>query len=178
MPSKPELHVWDSCCVLGILNGEKDKLAALLSQTRFFEEGSAILGIPAVVISELVELSDGTPAHDRVNEFLDNTYVETLQATKDVALLSGKLQHRFDSRRMPELKANAIKAGVPSNQVIRLKRADSDVLASALHYKAKRLTTYDPFLIYLGHEFITPEYGVTIGPPEAEFLPFPDITDK
>jgi hypothetical protein len=66
---------------------------------------------------------------------------------------------------------------VPNNQVIRLKRADSDVLASALHYKAKRLTTYDPFLIHIGREYITPEYGLIIGPPDAEFLPFPDTPE-
>lgn len=44
--SRPTLDVWDSCCLIGILNGEKDKLPALLAQTRFFETGAAVLGLP------------------------------------------------------------------------------------------------------------------------------------
>jgi hypothetical protein len=174
MPTKPELDVWDSCCLTGILNAEKDKLPALLSQTRRFEQGEAILGIPIVTISEVGTLSDGTPAQPMIEKFLQNPYVETLLATPEVGFLSGKLQHRFDSRRLPELREDAIKAGVPKNQVVRLKLADAEVLATALHYKAKRLTTYDPFLIFIGEKYITPETGLIIGPPDSEFLPFPE----
>jgi hypothetical protein len=174
MPTKPDLEVWDSCCLTGILNNEKDKVPALLSRTRSFEQGEAILGIPIVVIGEVVALSDGTPAKDKVERFLQNPYVETLESTREVGILCGELQYRFDSRRLPELKAEAIKAGVPNNQVIRLRHADSEVLATALHYKAKKLTTYDPFLIFIGAKYITGETGLVIGPPDTEFLPFPD----
>ncbi len=67
MPSrKPTLDVWDSCCLIGILNGEKDKLPALLAQTRFFETGAAILGLPIAVLDEVVTLADGTSAEDKV----------------------------------------------------------------------------------------------------------------
>jgi hypothetical protein len=73
MPSsKPTLDVWDSCCIIGILNGERDKLPALLSQTRFFESGGAHLGIPIAAISEIVTLSDGSPAEEKVRAFIDN----------------------------------------------------------------------------------------------------------
>src|SRR5215469_12992757 len=109
MPSsKPELDVWDSCCFLGVLNNEKDKLPALLSQTQKFENGSAVLGIPSVVISETVTLSDGTSAEEPVRKFLDNPYVVPLQATQEVAITSSRLQFRFDTKRMPDLKAKAI----------------------------------------------------------------------
>ncbi len=171
-PAKPELDVWDSCCLIGVLNREQDKLPALLAQTQFFETGKAILGIPTTAVTEVVTLSDGTSAEAKLQEFLDNHYVELLQPTLEVSLMSGKLQFRFDSKRMPELKAKAIAAGVPSDQCNRLKSRDSEILATALVYKAQRLTTYDPFLIFLGKEYITPETGLVIGPPDSSWLNF------
>lgn len=174
MPSnKPALDVWDSCCLIGILNGEKDKLPALLSQTQKFEEGNAILGIPSTAVSEVVTLSDGSSAEEKVTQFLDNPYVELLQSTREVATLSSRLQFRFDCKRMPELKSKAVAAGVPSDNANRLSRADSDILASALVYKASRLTTYDPFLRFIGKKYITPETGLVIDLPDTSFLPFP-----
>ena len=172
MPSsKPTLDVWDSCCLLGVLNGEKDKLPALLSQTQEFETGSAVLGIPSVVVSETVTLSDGTSAEEKMTKFLDNPYVVPLQATQEVAMKSSQLQFRFDSRRMPELREKAIVAGVPKDKASRLTRADSDIIATALVYKAERLTTYDPFLIFIGEQYITPDAGLVIGLPDTSWLP-------
>jgi len=104
MPSsKPALDVWDSCCLLGLLNDEQDKLPALLSQAQKFENGTAVLGIPSTVVSEIVTLSDGTSAEEKMKQFLDNPYVVPLQATQEVAVMSSRLQFRFDSKRMPEL---------------------------------------------------------------------------
>lgn len=161
MPSsKPALDVWDSCCLLGLLNSEQDKLSALLSQTQKFEDGIAVLGIPSVVISETVTLSDGTSAKEKMRNFLDNPYVVPLQATQEVAIMSSSLQYRFESRRMPDLREKAIAVGVPKDQANKLTRADSDILATALVYKASRLTTYDPFLLFIGKEYITPETGL------------------
>jgi hypothetical protein len=172
MPSsKPALDVWDTCCLLGVLNGEKDKLPALLSQTRKFEDGSAVLGIPIVVVSEVVTLSDGTPAEEKMTKFLDNPYVVPLQPTQEVGVQSGRLQYRFDSKRMPDLRERAIAAGVPKDQANRLTRADADILATAIFYKAARLTTYDPFLIFIGKEYITPETGLVIDVPDTSLLP-------
>lgn len=178
--SKPVLDVWDSCCFLGVLNNEKDKLPALLSQTQKFENGSAVLGIPSVVISETVTLSDGTSAEEPVRKFLDNSYVVPLQATQEVAMMSSRLQFRFDTKRMPDLKAKAIAAGVPKDNASKLKRADADVLATALVYKAARLTTYDPFLLFIGKEYITPEKGLIIDTPDTSLLPleYPDTSQK
>ena len=83
------------------------------------------------------------------------------------------MRYRFDSKRMLELKAKAIAAGVPPEQANKLGVKDSEILATALVYKADRLTTYDPFLIFLGKEYITPETGLIIGPPDSSLLPFP-----
>jgi hypothetical protein len=63
---------------------------------------------------------------------------------------------------MPELREKAIAAGVPKDNANKLKRADADVLATALVYKAVRLTTYDPFLLFIGKEYITPETGLVV----------------
>jgi hypothetical protein len=173
MPSsKPALDVWDSCCLLGVLNGEKDKLPALLSQTKKFEDGIAVLGIPSVVVSETVTLSDGTSAEEKMSKFLDNPYVIPLQATREVATLSSRLQFRFDTKRLLDLRTKAIAAGVPKDNANKLKRADADVLATALVYKAARLTTYDPFLLFIGKEYITPETGLVIDLPDTSLLPF------
>jgi hypothetical protein len=173
---KPELDVWDSCCLIGILNNEQDKVPALLAQTQYFETGKALLGIPSTVVSEVVTLGDGSPAEQKLNAFLDNLYVELLLPTKNVSIRSSNLQYRFDSKRMPELKTKAIAASVPSNQANRLGSRDSEILATALEYKAKRLTTYDPFLCFLGKEYITPETGLIIGPPDSSWLPFEQQT--
>jgi hypothetical protein len=153
------------------LNKEKDKLAALLSQMQKFDDGTAVLGIPSVVVSETVTLSDGTAAEERVIKFLDNPYVVTLQATQEVALKSSHLQFRFDTKRMPELREKAIAAGLPKDNANKLKRADADVLATALVYKAARLTTYDPFLLFIGKEYITPETGLVVDLPDTSWLP-------
>lgn len=176
-PAKPDLDVWDSCCLIGVLNKEQDKLPALLSQTQYFETGKAILGLPSAAVSEIVTLSDGSPAGPKVKEFLDNSYVELLQPTLDVSVKSSNLQYRFDSKRMPELKTKAIAAGVPNNQANRLGSRDSEILATALVYKAQRLTTYDPFLIFLGKEYITPETGLVIGPPDSSWLNFDHVPE-
>ena len=171
-PAKPDLDVWDSCPIIGVLNKESDKLPALLAQTQYFETGKAILGIPSAAVTEIVTLSNGSPAGPKVKEFLDNSYVELLQPTVEVSMKSSELQYRFDSRRLPELKTKAIAAGVPPDQANRLKSRDSEILATALVYKAQRLTTYDPFLCFLGKEYITPETGLIIGPPDSSLLPF------
>ena len=176
MPSdkfkKPDLDVWDSCLIIGILNKESDKLPALLSQTQYFESGKAILGIPSAAVTEIVTLSDGSAAGPKVKEFLDNSYVELLQPNVEVSMKSSELQFRFDSRRMPELKTKAIAAGVPPDQANRLKSRDSEILATALVYKAQRLTTYDPFLRFLGEAYIKSETGLVIGLPDSSWLDF------
>jgi hypothetical protein len=175
MPSsKPALDVWDSCCLIGILNNEKDKLPALLSQTQRFENGEAILGIPSAVVSEIVALSDGTPAAERVREFLDNPYVLLLEPTRNILFKSSELQYRFHSTRMPDLKTKAIAAGVPKNNAARLGSRDSEILATALELKARRLTTYDPFLLFIGKEYIKPETGLTVDLPDSSWLDFPN----
>jgi hypothetical protein len=154
------------------LNGEKDKLPALLSQTQKFEDGIAVLGIPSVVVSEIVTLSDGTSAEEKMRKFLDNPYVVPLQTTQEVATLSSRLQYRFDTKRLSGLRAKAIEAGVPKDNANKLKRADADVLATALVYNAERLTTYDPFLLFIGREYITPETSLVIDLPDTSLLPF------
>jgi len=107
-----------------------------------------------------VTLSDGTSAEEKMSKFLDNPYVVPLQATQEVAMTSSRLQFRFDSKRMPELRDKAIAAGVPKDNASKLRRADADVLATALVYKAARLTTYDPLLLFIGKTYITPETGL------------------
>jgi hypothetical protein len=97
--------------------------------------------------------------------------VVPLQATQEVAMMSSRLQFRFDTKRMPELRAKAIAANVPKDNATKLKRADADVLATALVYKATRLTTYDPFLLFLGKEYIGPETGLLIDLPDTSWLP-------
>jgi hypothetical protein len=175
MPSsKPTLDVWDSCCLIGILNAEKDKLPALLAQTQRFESNEAILGIPSAVVSEIVTLSDGSSAEKKVKAYLDNPYVLLLLPTLEVSTKSAALQFRFDSRRMPELKNKAIAAGVPKDNSGRLGSRDSEILATALEFKAVRLTTYDPFLIFIGKEYITPETGLIVDLPDSSWLPFVD----
>lgn len=172
MPSNPQLDVWDSCCLLGVLNNEQDKVPALLAQMPKFESGSAVLGIPSVVISEVVTLADGSPAEGPIKSFLSNPFVQILAPTVEVHFLSAHLQYRFDSRRLPELKEKAIAAGCSPDQATRLRSKDAEILATALHYKADRLTSYDPFLRFLGEEYITKESGLVIGIPGTSFLPF------
>jgi predicted nucleic acid-binding protein len=171
MPNKPELDVWDSCCLIGVLNGEKDKVPALLAQMPKYESGDAVLGVPNGVISEVVTLADGSSAAEPLKRFLANSYIQTLTPTVEVSILSGQLQHRFNSKRMPDLKTKAIAAGCSKDQAVRLRSKDADILATAMHYKAARLTTYDPFLRFLGQEFITKETGLVIDIPQTSFLP-------
>lgn len=171
MPNKPDLDVWDSCCLIGVLNGEKDKVPALLAQMPRYESGEAVLGVPNGVISEVVTLAHGSSAAEPVKRFLANSYIQTLTPTVEVSILSGQLQHRFNSQRMPDLKARALAAGCSKDQAIRLRSKDADVLATALHYKAARLITYDPFLRFLGREFITKEAGVVVDIPQTSYLP-------
>jgi hypothetical protein len=108
MPNKPDLDVWDSCCLIGVLNGEKDKVPALLAQMPKYESGEAVLGVPNGVISEVVALADGSSAAEPLKRFLANPYIQTLTPTVEVSILSDQLQHRFDSRRVPDLKGKAI----------------------------------------------------------------------
>jgi len=77
---------------------------------------------------------------------------------------------------MPDLKTKAIAAGVPKNNAVRLGSRDSEILATALELKARRLTTYDPFLLFLGKEYIKPETGLTVDLPDSSWLDFPNAT--
>jgi hypothetical protein len=47
-----------------------------------------------------------------------------------------------------------------------------------LHYKVARLTTYDPFLQFLGQEYITKETGLVIDIPQTSFLPMDFPVEK
>ncbi len=175
MPSsKPKLDVWDSVCIIGILNGEQDKLPVLLAQTRFFETGAAMLGLPIAALDEVVTLSDGTSAEQKVREFLANPYVLPLHPNLEISFMSKSLRMRFDSKTMRELCDKAVAAGVPRDQSKKLRVKDSEILASALFYQADRLTTYDPFLRFLGREYLEKETGLVIDLPTSPFLPFPD----
>jgi hypothetical protein len=79
---------------------------------------------------------------------------------------------------MPDLRVKAIAAGCSKNQALRLRSKDADILATALHYKAARLTTYDPFLRFLGQEYITKETGLVIDIPPTSFLPLDFPVEK
>ena len=59
-------------------------------------------------------------------------------------------------------------------QAKKLGKKDSEILATAIFYKADRLTTYDPFLIFLGKEYLEKENGIVIAQPMSTYLPFPD----
>jgi hypothetical protein len=172
--SKPLLDVWDSCCLIGILNAEQDKLPALLAQTRLFETGAALLGLPIAVLDEVVTLSDGTSAEQKVRAFLSNPYVLPLHSNVEVSFKSKSLRMRFDGKVIPDLYDRAVAAGVPKDQAKKLGVKDSEILGSALFYQADRLTTYDPFLLFIGHEFVEKETGLVIERPRSPFLPFPD----
>src|ERR1039458_1783646 len=119
MPNKPELDVWDSCCLIAVLNSEQDKVPALLAQIQRYESGEAVLGVPNADISEVVRLADGSPASDPLRRFLANPYIELLTPTVEVGLLSGQLQYRFDSRNSSELKEKAVAAGCSNDQADR-----------------------------------------------------------
>ena len=87
MPTdKPDLDVWDSCCLIGILNKEKDKMPGLLAQQQYFESGKALLGIPMTAVTEVVTLADGTPAEKAVKQFLENRYILLLQPTLEISI--------------------------------------------------------------------------------------------
>jgi hypothetical protein len=175
MPSsgKPELDVWDSCCLIGLLNNELDKVPALLAQTPLFETGKAKLGLPIAVLDEVVTLADGSSAETKLRQFLDNPYVLRLQSNEEVSFLAKNLRMRFDGNRDPKVTAKALLAGVPKDQTKKLGMKDSEILATAIFYKANRLTTYDPFLIFLGECYIQKEEGMIIAKPLSPFLDFP-----
>ncbi len=176
--SKPTLDVWDSCCLIGILNGEKDKLAALLAQTRFFETGAAMLGLPIAALDEVIILSDGTSAEEKVRAFLLNPYVLPLHPNLEISFKSKNLRIRFDVKNLPELHDKAVAAGVPKDQAKKLRVKDSEILATALFYEATRLTTFDPFLLFLAHEYIEKETGLIVDRPASPFLPFPEEEER
>ena len=172
MPSKtPNLFVWDTCCLFGLFNDERDKLPGLRYEISECEAGRAYIGVPTAAIGEVVRLNDGQPADKVLEAFLDNRFVQQLNNTREIGLLTSKLQYRFDLRAKPELLAKALDFGCPTDQK-RLKVKDAEILATAIAYKATRLTTYDPLLCFLGREFIEPEYGLVVGMPDSAFLPF------
>ena len=171
--NKPELDVWDSCCLIGLFNNEPDKVPALLAQTPLFETGKAKLGLPIAVLDEVVTLPDGSSAETKLRQFLDNSYVLRLQANEEVSFLAKNLRMRFDGQRAPDVMAKALLAGVPRDQAKKLGMKDSEILATAIFFKADRLTTYDPFLLFLGEHYIQKETGMVIAKPLSPFLNFP-----
>ena len=172
MPSKPPLLIdWDSCCLLGLFNQEPDKLAGLTYELRECEEGRATLGIATATLGEVTRLADGSPALETLESFLELPFVQLLNNNKEVGLLANQLGQRLDLRSQPALLSEALAYGCPSDQK-RLKSKDAEILATAIIYKAARLTTYDPFLRFIGAKFIQPEFGMIVDKPSSSLLFF------
>jgi hypothetical protein len=172
MPNRPpDLYVWDTCCILGLFNNEQDKIAGLLSEIAQCEAGRAYLGVPTAAMGEVVRLADGQPADKALEAFLDQHYVQQLNNTREIGLLTSQLRFRFDLRNQPEKLQLAVAFGCPTDQK-QLKAKDAEIIATTIVYNAARLTTYDPFLRFIGQEFITPEFGVIVDVPSSSFLPF------
>ena len=170
MPNKPPaLIAWDSCCILGLFNKEQDKIAGLVYELRECEEGRAVLGVATASLGEVTSLADGTPALETLEQFLQLPFVQLLTGTKEVGLLANRLGHRFDLRTQPELLEKARAFGCPRDQK-RLKSKDAEILATAIVYKAAQLTTYDPFLRFLGAEFISKEFVIAVDIPSSSLL--------
>lgn len=170
MPSNPPaLIVWDSCCLIGLFGREPDKISGLTYELRECDEGRCILGIASASLAEVASLPDGSPAHNTLENFLEAPFIQVLSSNRDVGLLASKLGNRFDLRAQPELLLKAIDFGCPKDQK-RLKSKDAEILATAIIYKAVRLTTYDPLLRFLGAEFIQKEYGVVVDSPPSALL--------
>jgi hypothetical protein len=165
----PILIAWDSCCILGLFNREQDKLPGLTYELRECEEGRAALGIATASLGEITKLADGSPALLTLEQFLQLSFVQPLNGNKEVGLLASRLGHRFDLRADPELLAKAHEFGCPPDQK-RLKAKDAEILATAIVYKAARLTTYDPLLRFLGAEFIRAEFGMLVDKPSSSLL--------
>ena len=172
MPSRPpSLIAWDSCCIFGLFNKEADKINGLIYELRECDEGRATLGIATASLGEITRLADGSPALETLEQFLELPFVQLLNGNKEVGLLASRLGHRFDLRKKPELLVKALAFGCPKDQN-RLRAKDAEILATAIVYNADRLTTYDPFLRFLGTEFIRAEYGTTVDTPLSSLLPF------
>jgi hypothetical protein len=170
MASKPPaLIVWDSCCLIGLFNRESDKIAGLIYELRECDEGRAVLGIASASIAEVTTLADGTPAFDTLEHFLNAPFIQILNSNKDVGLLASKLGSRFDLRLQTDMLKKAIEFGCPKDQK-RLKTKDAEIVATAITYRAMRLTTYDPLLRFLGAEVIQQEYGLSIDFPPSALL--------
>ncbi len=173
MPNKaPILIAWDSCCILGLFNKEQDKFAGLTYELRECDEGRAYLGIASATLSEITRLADGSAAYPHLESFMQFPFIQQLNTTREVGLLSSKLGHRFDLRAQPELLAEARAFGCPNDQN-RLRPKDAEILATAIVYKAVQLTTYDPLLRFLGARFIHSEYGVVVDKPSSSLLFLP-----
>jgi predicted nucleic acid-binding protein len=172
MPSRPpSLIVWDSCCLIGLFNREADKFAGLTYELRECDEKRAILGIATATLGEVTQLADGSPALATLERFIELPFVQLLNGNKDVGLLANRLGSRFDLRNRPEILSKALTFGCPKDQK-RLRAKDAEILATAIEYKASRLTTYDPFLRFLGAEFIHAEHGTIVDYPSSSLLSF------
>jgi len=172
MPSNsPSLIVWDSCCVLGYFNRETDKLAGLQYEINECSCQRGILGIATATLGEIVYLADNSPAYPVLEKFLKLPFIQQLNNNQEVGLLSSRLGHRFDLRDKPDSLSEAKLFGCPVDQK-RLKSKDAEILATSIVYKASRLTTYDPFIRFIGQKYIRNEYGVVVDTPSSALLPF------
>ncbi|HZL25697.1 MAG TPA: hypothetical protein VFC39_04115 [Acidobacteriaceae bacterium] len=144
-------------------------MAGLTYELRECEQGRAILGIAFATLSEITTLADNSPAIQTLEDFLQLPFVQMLNGNKEAGLLANRLRLRFDLTRQPELLAKSREFGCPKDQN-KLTAKDADILATAITYKAARLTTYDPLLRFLGAEFIRAEYGMLVDEPSSSLL--------
>jgi hypothetical protein len=127
------------------------------------------LGIASATLSEITRLADGSPAYPSLELFLQLPFIQLLNSNQEIGLLASRMGHRFDFSNNSELLAKAANFGCPKNQK-RLKNKDAEILATAIVYKAVRLTTYDPFLRFLGAEFVQNESGMIVDTPSSSLL--------
>lgn len=120
---------WDSCAWLGLLNGEPEKLQALQYVWGKARSGEVVIWTSAFSLAEVYKAKcEGkwealSPEYDaKIDDLFDQDFVKVVQVDTEIARLAKTLLRTHEKLKKP---------------------SDAIHLASAIHWNADQLHTYD-----------------------------------
>jgi len=154
-----QIVYWDSCCFLGLLNNEQDKVHLCQGTIRKAESGELIIVTSAITFIEVIRMK-GKPKlkkaiENTIQQFFSNSFISIHNVDREVGIRARNLMWRHQA----------------------LQPKDSIHLATALFHNIPTLHTFDNELLSLKDRHI--KQKIKICKPDIQYqMDFDDLNKE
>ncbi len=154
-----QIVYWDSCCFLGLLNNEQDKVSLCQGTIKKAEEGDLIIVTSAMTFIEVIRMK-GKPklkknVETTIQKFFSNSFIYIRNVDREVGIRARNLMWKHQA----------------------LQPKDSIHLATALLHNIPTLHTFDDYLLNLKDKAI--KQKIKICKPDIEYqMDFDDLNEQ